>query len=1497
VAGLYDYSYTNIVITILAILLTLVIASFAWFHRRINGANHLFVLSLIGTLWGLIYLVELLIKPLSIKQLLYDIQYIPASFLAPVFLMLTLVFTGRLIRLRKYSWLLYVVPLLTTVVIAGREFFNRFQSLGITTGTGVQQGSAGHGPWYWVVIGHSILLLLISVAVLVYAYLRAPRWSRTRIGGLLLASAIIAAAAVLSLPAWLHNIDVNLTLIALLMALTFLAYSLLGGRMLEVIPLAASTLLSQVSDAVITLNANGEIIDYNSSARAIPQLALDEHIGERFSNLLKDQLNFELTSGWEIDHSEEINIGEGDEVRTYDMRMSPLIGDNRKNVGSLIVLRDITRRKQDEIERVHIQERYRAILQNANYAILLLDEEGRIREYNQQFASLSGYTPEELNGRLLQELAPALPAITAAHLSKPQPTQEVLLKISDGELIPTDLNIIPIGGAEKAYYFVTLQDIRERKKNQDLVNDALANVQSRVNDLAILRNVTEALNQATSLRNAVLPVIETVRQVTKSNSIWCFILGKTPDNYLRIEYHPLSENNMLVIENQTGTPPLCLEKLVDEGVSTPVAISGCPCSTLTSERNHRAFPLYVTKQPLGVLNFIEETHTPLNENKERLLQTICGSLAVAIDRVRLFKSEYDQRKLAETFRDIGIALTTSLDLNEVHDLLLDQLSHVIPYDGASVIVLKDGYAHVTRTRGYELSKPKHLAEVKNHSFIIESTGFLKNMLQSKMPVILNDTHKDETFVPTAVSADYHSWLGVPVIIDGKATVIFSLDKEEVGFYTEEHARLLSSFATQASLAIRNATLFSQEQDRIRQLDGLRATLTAISAQLDVQVLLKEVLKRAVTLLNAEFGELALYDPEEDWLRVIASENMKPETVGLKIFRGEGLMGEVARTRKPIAIPDYSTWSGRMQSYENYDLHSVMAVPMLGAQNELLGVISIGSSRRDFTPSEDEMRLGNLFAQQATVALRNARLYEEARRRAEEAETIRKAGAVVVSSLTQEKTIRLILEQLSHVVPYDSASVLLYKKGKLQVVGGHGFNDIEPVLGMEISLDRENPGARVFLDNLPLIIGNVPSEVPHFNQVLKNNDLIRSWLGVPLKIQNQPIGILSLDGHSVNLFTSEHERLVTAFADQVAITLENARLYESAVQNASRFETLYKLSQVISANLRSEQIYAAIHEATSELMETEFFSISLVNEKAGLIEDVYMVDRGEPVPLTSRPLGQGLFGKVLDSGRSVLYNTFNNEMITESGALLIGDPEEDGISQSVLVVPLKIGSRLVGVISAQSYKPYAYTDTDVELLELLGANAAIAIENARLFREVQELAVTDPLTGLYNRRKLIELGESEFASSLRYERELAAIMLDCDGFKRLNDTFGHTVGDQVLIRLSEISLASIRKADILARYGGDEFMILLPETGIEAALVVAERLRQDVIRAPFATNAGNLPFSVSVGVASLDKEVHSLGHLLDRADFASYVSKDSGGNRVTRWKASLARKHRQPEQQV
>jgi diguanylate cyclase (GGDEF)-like protein len=178
--------------------------------------------------------------------------------------------------------------------------------------------------------------------------------------------------------------------------------------------------------------------------------------------------------------------------------------------------------------------------------------------------------------------------------------------------------------------------------------------------------------------------------------------------------------------------------------------------------------------------------------------------------------------------------------------------------------------------------------------------------------------------------------------------------------------------------------------------------------------------------------------------------------------------------------------------------------------------------------------------------------------------------------------------------------------------------------------------------------------------------------------------------------------------------------------------------------------------------------------------------------------------------------------------------------------------------------------------------AIAIENARLFSEVQELAITDPVTGLNNRRRLFELGEQEFNRSKRYERPLSAIMLDLDHLKTVNDSFGHSVGDQVLIQFAENCRNGIRHVDVLCRYGGEEFVILLPETDLEEAYTIAERLREYTEHTPVESSVGLLPITVSVGVAALDETCGTLQELIDRADFAQYASKDNGRNRTTRW---------------
>ena len=168
---------------------------------------------------------------------------------------------------------------------------------------------------------------------------------------------------------------------------------------------------------------------------------------------------------------------------------------------------------------------------------------------------------------------------------------------------------------------------------------------------------------------------------------------------------------------------------------------------------------------------------------------------------------------------------------------------------------------------------------------------------------------------------------------------------------------------------------------------------------------------------------------------------------------------------------------------------------------------------------------------------------------------------------------------------------------------------------------------------------------------------------------------------------------------------------------------------------------------------------------------------------------------------------------------------------------------------------------------------------RLQQELRLMASTDPLTGLLNRRRFLEQAESEFLRSQRYRHELAAVMLDIDHFKAINDTHGHFAGDQVLIAMSRATENLLRGTDILGRWGGEEFVILMPETPLAGAAILAERLREVLARLAVGTTTGTLHFTISAGVAACGGTDAGITDVLQRADTALYAAKHHGRNRI------------------
>jgi PAS domain S-box-containing protein len=239
-----------------------------------------------------------------------------------------------------------------------------------------------------------------------------------------------------------------------------------------------------------------------------------------------------------------------------------------------------------------------------------------------------------------------------------------------------------------------------------------------------------------------------------------------------------------------------------------------------------------------------------------------------------------------------------------------------------------------------------------------------------------------------------------------------------------------------------------------------------------------------------------------------------------------------------------------------------------------------------------------------------------------------------------------------------------------------------------------------------------------------------------------------------------------------------------------------------------------------------------------------------------------------------------------------------------VLPLLVRNQCIGVLGMTREVPgYKFSEEQILTATRLAAIVALAIENSRLYLEVKRLATTDELTGVHNRRNLMDIGERDVQRALRYDRPLSALMIDVDHFKRINDTEGHSMGDIVLHEVAQEIVQQIRRSDAIGRYevsadsadnvigrfGGEEFGIILPETSIDGALIVAERIRASVENLSFnpVDNSGELNenpgaqfhVTVSIGASLLSSKQDTLANLLGRADQALYAAKQAGRNRV------------------
>jgi diguanylate cyclase (GGDEF)-like protein len=383
---------------------------------------------------------------------------------------------------------------------------------------------------------------------------------------------------------------------------------------------------------------------------------------------------------------------------------------------------------------------------------------------------------------------------------------------------------------------------------------------------------------------------------------------------------------------------------------------------------------------------------------------------------------------------------------------------------------------------------------------------------------------------------------------------------------------------------------------------------------------------------------------------------------------------------------------------------------------------------------------------------------------------------------------------------------------------------------------------------------------------------------PIMVRKKLEAILRIDDRSLK---EADRQVVNAFCRQTALSIENFRLQQELYKKFVQFAAISELTKSISPLRDYETLLRAILDVSAKLLKAEQGSLMLIDQKtdALLLEAKKGMIDGVAEKIRINP-GEGIAGKVAQSGEAILVEN------VEEDPRIQQRNRQHYKSRSFISIPLKIDGRVIGVLNlSDKATGEEFNKEDLNVIQSFAAHAAIVMERHIFINKTEELkklTITDPLTGLLNRRYLHERLRDELARSERHSHNFSLLMLDIDGFKNCNDTLGHPVGDKILKTVADTLLNAVRSIDIVARYGGDEFVVILPETVNSVAVDIAERIRNNMSQKMVHTN-GDFPqthtLTTSIGIASYPEHGETVEQLLANVDKALYYAKNRGKNRV------------------
>jgi diguanylate cyclase (GGDEF)-like protein len=449
------------------------------------------------------------------------------------------------------------------------------------------------------------------------------------------------------------------------------------------------------------------------------------------------------------------------------------------------------------------------------------------------------------------------------------------------------------------------------------------------------------------------------------------------------------------------------------------------------------------------------------------------------------------------------------------------------------------------------------------------------------------------------------------------------------------------------------------------------------------------------------------------------------------------------------------------------------------------------------------------------------------------------------------------ELLAHALLYlcewmkiDRAAVFVVDETRETLIARQLVEGKEVLMGEEeIAVMVDSPLSRLLAGKRPHLILSGPNPTAY----------------IPLRAFGHIFGILRVENvRQKHPFVETDIALLNDFAHELAVVLRGLEMTASEREQVAQMQALHEVSNAIFRSVRLDDMLKSVAQSLISQLGFDRMRIYLINREGDLLESVLTLDqRGqEAVEKESFPLKRGIHPMV---------------------DLILGRTDEriERYQRTIVYLPMRTRDENMGVLMVDNLlSQQEIPPEQISILTAIAGQLGMAIKNARLFQGVEELSITDGLTGLYLMRYFRQRLKEEFFRAERTQGQLSLMILDIDHFKRFNDTYGHQAGDTILRDVAERILANARKVDLTARYGGDEFVILLPDTDAEEAVLLAERLHQTLAGESIKLSDKTiLHLTISIGIATYPTHSSTIEELIKRADEALYWVKSHGRNRT------------------